>query len=206
MRLRAIGAVAVLALAMSCLTACRTNVGLAADVGGQRITESKVAGYLRPGGPDAKAHAKLKAQGETIPPARVVTLQLLINEKLYENTFKSRGGVPSAGRLASYHDKLAQNLTGNRVEKAIRQFLDAAGIDDSFTDVYVRFLELRVALIADTHATSEAQFDAIVRKGGGTVRVNPRYGTWNAKQLILSGGRTDGVPGFLKLQPAAGST
>jgi hypothetical protein len=192
-------------LAVTGLTACRTNVGTAATVSGQQISESAVGDYITPTGPASSVVANAKTQGQTVSP-RSEVLHYLILEKVFEQTLQHNGGVPSAGQLASYHDQAASlllqtSLTGSDLDRQLRTGLTSSGVAEKFAPVFLRVEELEYALISRQHLSQLSELVALVKKAGVTVSVNPRYGQWSTDQLGLVGGVP--TPAYLSVQPSA---
>lgn len=195
MKFRRTSALAAAVLAAGGLTACKTNIGTAAYVGGHRITETDVNDYLTPTG------AKNTAQ--TVSP-RALVLEYLIEQKVFEDTLKSLGPLPNEGVLASYHDAVASvllqtSLTGEQLDAAINKGLPNSGVRGSFTSVYLRTSELEYAIIKKKKLTKPSELAALVHAAGVKVSVSPRYGTWHAATLSLDG--KPPVPSYLSVAP-----
>jgi hypothetical protein len=204
---RVLTAALVAGLAATLLAGCRTNVGTAATVSGQKITESDVSDYITPRGPSSAAVANARANGQTVSP-RSEVLQYLILEKVFEQTLqqKDNGGLPSPGQLAAVHDQAASvllqtSLAGAELDKRINAGLLGAGVSTKLTKVFVRVQELEYTLIMRKQLTQLPELVALVKRAGVHVRVNPRYGKWNVDQLSLDGKVI--TPGYLSVQPSA---
>lgn len=206
-RPRTLAAAVAVIVSLAGLTACRTNVGDAAAVGGRAIPVSQVDRYTLPGGPDAATKARAKQAGSDLSPKAQV-LQVLVQEQVFERTLKAKSAVPTEAQLASLHDRAAgqllqTSLTGAKFDNALRKGLTQNGVRPSFRSHFLRMLELEVALIVASRATSLAQLAATVARYGGKVSVNPRYGAWDPANLALSANPNSGVPGFVQLQGAS---
>jgi predicted small secreted protein len=208
-RARVLGAIAVLAAAATLLTSCRTNVGVAATVNGHRISETTVNKYVTQEGADPSLAAQAKAQGQPLPTPKPFVLQILVLDNLFEHTLAANGGVPSDGQLAAVHDKAAQaflqtSAAGRQVEREEGTNLHRIGVSTSFAPILVRAIELNYVLVEER--LKSVSLGAAINKAGAKVSVSPRYGAWDAKSLSLKYSDTDGVPGYLRLQPTpAGS-
>ena len=206
MRLRTLSAAAVALLATAGLAGCRSNVGVAATVGGHRITESDVNDYITPRGVDPSVAANAKTQGQIVSP-RSQVLQYLIQEQVFQQTLASLGPVPSAGRLAAMHDEAASTLlqtqlAGAALDKAVKTGLPTSGISSTFTATFLRVQELEYAIITSQRLQQLPELLALIKKAHVHVSVSARYGTWDPAKLGLDG-RVP-VPSYLKVQPGAG--
>lgn len=194
-------------LAAGALAGCRTNLGTAASISGHRISDSAVGTWLRPEGPSSAAVAAAKAQGQTLGSPRSQVLQYLIMQQVLQQTLdKEAGGVPSDGVLASYHDQatsllLQTNLAGSELDRRLGAGLQSSGISPGFSKVFLRVEEMEYLLIARKKLTQLPQLTALIRKAGVSVQVSPRYGKWNASQLVLDG--KVATPSYLTVQPSA---
>lgn len=207
MRLRRPIVLLVAALACLGLSACRTNVGVAARVGGHTISESTVESYLTAAGPSAATLAQAKQSGNTIQP-KTIAMQFLIVQALYEAALRAtKGGVPSDQALAKLHDEAAQRLLqaqigGDRFDAAIRKQLVALGLSTTMLKVILRQTELADAFINRTHVTSIEQLQAKVAALKIPVSVNPRYGSWKANTQELDTTADAGLPSYLRTAPS----
>lgn len=197
------------ALAAVGLTACRTNVGTAAVVGGSSISENSITSYLNPQGPSAKVLDRAAAQGTTIQP-RVDVLSELIKTKLFEDGLAASGGVPNDAALADLHDEAIQRLVqgatgGAQFDQQLRANLGTVGYDPSYAALLVHNLELEDAVINRTKAANPADLVRKVKAFGVSITVNPRFGTWDWSQLGLSQSTTAGVPDFVKAVATTGT-
>jgi hypothetical protein len=198
-----VGMTAVTALAMGGLTACDSKVGQAAIVGGHRISESDLSMYVSPAGPaPSVVSAAAKAGQQVFPKTEVV--QILIQQQLFERTLAKNGGVPTNSQLASLHDQaaatfLGTQLTGAALDSYLKSAQGAYGYGANYAQALLRTIELEAALAVKVKAKSLTDLAAAVNKLSIKVQVNPRYGTWDPKNLTL-GGPTSNIPSFLKLQ------
>jgi hypothetical protein len=191
----------------SLLTSCRTNVGAAADVNGQRISESTVNKYVTQEGADPSVAAQAEAQGQPLPSAKAIVLQTLVQERLYEQALAVNGGIPTSAQLTAVHDPAVQQEfgltgTGKTLDRQAGKSLGTIGIAPSFGAVVVRYSELFYILVRDRlKVQTQQQFNAAIRKAGAHVSINPRYGTWNAGKQTINESSSAGMPDYLRLQP-----
>lgn len=201
---RTLTAAVLAVLAGTTLTACRTNVGVAARVNGEPISESQVTDYLTSNGPDDSLRAQAKAAGQELTPARAIVLSYQIQDRLYSDTLGRNGGIPSDGRLTASRDKAVSMLVssqgGDVTDKQLAGELERAGVRGAFAATYLHFIELKYALITRLKLDSPDALLAAVNKAGAKVTVSPRYGTWDAKNQRLVFDGDAGLPSFLKLQ------
>jgi len=192
-----LGIAAALAVATALLlSACSSsNVGIAAKYDGQRLTETQLGNYVTP-------HAQgvsLSQTGGPTPP-KDFALFILIRERLYADLLRStKGGMPQAGRVAA----LVDNYVGNGTPQQAVTSLGVKGYSPSFATQVLRYRALGQLL--DQRVQSGVDVNAALKTLNFPVTINPRFGTWDRKQLTLKTGSTDGVPGFLTLQPGGGS-
>jgi len=192
------------ALATTLLAGCKSNVGAAARVGGTTISESDVNRYLNPKG----AASPAQASAQTAAP-RSEILHFLVQEQLFERTLRHFGIRATTGELAAQHDPaaatlLGTQLTGDALDRALDTQLPRSGIKASFRATFLRVQELEYLLIKRRNLTRFAELVALVRQAKVSVRVSPRYGTWDAANLQLNG-KTP-LPSFVSAQPAAGGS
>jgi hypothetical protein len=208
-RLRLLSAAAVLTLAATALSGCRSNVGVAATVNGHRISESTVSDYVTEQGPTAKGRAQAAAQNTTPSPPKSIVLQYLVQERVFEEALRVNGGVPTDPQLTQRHDEATQlflqNPGGTAFDRTLEQALPDSGIHPSFARLYIRTLELEDVLVQKLRASSLAELAAAVDKAGVAVRVDPRYGSWRASSLSIDSSGSAGLPDYLDLQPTPGA-
>jgi hypothetical protein len=187
-RFRALGALVAAAVALTGLSACQSNVGKAAAVGGQRISETDVSGYLT-----ARSKSLSDSSGAAVAPRNLV-LSTLIQERLYDRALQVHGGVPGPGDLSTARDAV---LNGATEAQLTTQVVDA-GLAASFAPV---FLHTQILLsVLQARATDNAKTTQIL----GTiakipVAVSPRYGSWDSAQRTLSGDPVESVKSFVTL-------
>jgi hypothetical protein len=208
----AVAALAGLALAAGGLTACDSKVGQAAIVGGHKISESDLGGYVTPAGPSPSVLAAAsRARQQVYPKTEVV--QLLVQQQIFERALAKHGGVPSEGELTKLHDQaaatfLGTQLTGAQLDSFLAKQEGSYGYSSKYAHLLLRTVELEGALAVKLQAKALADVTAAIGKLHLTVQVNPRYGKWAPGTLSLGSPATN-VPDFLKLpsaSPAAASS
>ena len=200
MRSRPLTVVAAAVLAALVLAGCSSsNVGQAASVNGQRISESDVSRYLT-----SKARpVTLSNQngGSTVVAPRAFVVQILVyNRLLHDLLAKTPGGVPTGGELAALEKGVKQG-------KSAKQVANAQGVV-GYSAALHRELVRRFAYAAALQKRQQAGADVnkLAQQLDVTVSVSPRYGRWNAKTLSIDTGPEAAVPPFLTLQPTPTTT
>ena len=199
MRLRTLSAVGAMVLIAAGLAGCRTNVGVAATIDGHRVSETQVNNYLTP---KAGALTVTGSDGSTssIPP-RSFVVDVLIKDQLFAALLDSSPtAAPTEGKLSTLE---TQYLKGHSAHYVVGK-LGATGYASSFES---KIIEVQVlATLLNSEVSNGVNVNALASKLKFPVSVNPRYGQWDPKTLSLSAGTTDGLPGFLTLQPTAQSS
>lgn len=192
---RAVAVTAALVVGVSGLTACRTNVGNAATIDGHRVSESDINGYVT----DAAQPLKSSDGSQSISPKPFV-IDILIQQRLYRKVLAaSPTGAPSTGQLST----LRRQYLAGATTKATVERLGAKGYTAAFNSTIVD-VQVMGALLTQEQQNG-VDVTGLVRKTKFPVKVNPRYGTWNAKALRFEAGTTAGLPAYLKLQSASAS-
>jgi hypothetical protein len=176
-RLRRIGLCAAAVLALCGLAACETKAGAAAFVGGTRISDSDVNGYLT-----VQSTPYAGGQGQEVRP-RIVVLETLVQQQLLEHALAAAGGPASQAELDQVHDSILQGAT----EEQLTAQITKSNFTASFEPVYLRTQELFAVYGQRTHATSAAAVITSVNKHDIGVQVSPRYGAWDSAQFSLQG-------------------
>ena len=198
MRLRTLSAVGAMVLIAASLTSCRTNVGVAARIDGQKVTESQVGDYLT-----AKARANPTSQGvQTAIPARSFVVEVLIDVPLYTKLYEvSAHRTPSAGDLSRAE---ATVLQGGNLHSVVTK----AGFTGFTSAFESKLLQVQGLLqLLGQEAAKGIDVNSQLKhlsRSGFPVSVNPRYGVWDSTTASLSSGASAGVPSFLTLR--SGST
>lgn len=214
MRLRQLSAAALAVLAVAGLSACRSNVGAAAVINGQRISESDVHKYLTRQGVDPALAAQAEQGGQVLVP-KSIALNTIVQARVYELVLaRTPGGVPSDADLRASRDLAASTLSGGQITSgtalatAISAQLSKEGLTSSLLPIVLRSIDLEYALITRVKAAAAADLAKAVAAQHVKVSINPAYGKWSAADVsVLPPSGTD-LPNFLTLQsaPVASST
>lgn len=195
MRLRMLGAAFAAVLAAGSLTACRSNVGLAASVDGHRFSESDVSSYLTPQAQSVR-ESGANASSTVQVPARSFVVETLIVDRLLKQVTDALPHPPTAGDLASIRDRgLAGSSPTTFAERA-----GLHGFTASFDSLWIDTKVLQSALSDAQQADSSIDVAAIAGKLHFPVQVNPRYGSWDAKTFSFSADSNATRPAFLKIK------
>jgi hypothetical protein len=182
------------ALAATLLTACHSNVGAAATVDGHRISESDVSKYLTANAHDLVANDSSGAPTST--PARSFVLNALVRARVFQKVLEvTPNGAPSPADLAAAQQQFLTSQFGGTQQ----QFTDTVrrlGLKSSFADVYLRETAYEQILTNDFNAG--VNVDQIIKNAHPDVRINPRYGSWNATNFVVSTANNSGLPSFLR--------
>lgn len=202
MRVRQLTVAVAVLVAAATVTSCSSKVGTAAVVGGHSISDSTVAGYLTPAGPDPSAISAAQAQGQTLQPSRAQVLSQLITQDVFRSALAHSGSVPTAAELAAVHDDAVAligqaQVGGTEYDNAIRTQMGTYGFTDEFADVIVQTYELEYLLVKQVQASSATELLAAITKLDIPVTVSGRYGTWVPSQLTLDTTGGAGLPSFV---------
>jgi hypothetical protein len=184
-----IGACAAALVALAGLSACDTNAGAAAFVGGDRITEADVTKYLTP----TSTPYSNSSGGEVRPKSLV--LQTLIREQIFAKALAQHGGNPTASELARAKSSILQGSSDEQLTAQITQ----TGFAAAFEPVFVSSNEFGAIFAQRLGAQSDQDVINALNKLGIKVSVSPRYGQWNSTQLALQNGVDPGLSGVLTL-------
>lgn len=199
MILRTIAVASAAILTLGGLTGCRSHVGTAATVNGQRISESRVNDFVTV----AARPLQLKdSSGKTVAvQPRAYALETLIFAQLLPRLLaRTSHGVPSKGQLA----QVTSQILAGKSETAFANGNGITGFTSSFAKVWVHTQALGTVL--STYAQQGLDVNSLVHRAGFTVSVSPRYGGWDAKNVTFDFSAAAGVPGFVSLQPTPAST
>lgn len=184
-------ALAALALAVAALTGCQSNVGTAAHVDSRTISAAAVDDQLATLSANDLAKFGKDAATMTII-GRNVVVTWLVREALFERVWDLRGGQPPKEKMDAVHDRAIQFLfnsptaeTGVAGDEAVRTALGGAGVKGDFGPTMVRAASLELVLADAINSTTEADVVKLVNDAGISVRINPRYGTWDTATLSL---------------------
>lgn len=186
---RAVAAVCTVLVVLS-LAACQTKSGAAAVVGGQRISEGDLDGYVG----NAATEVLLSRQ---------FALTYLVKAALYERVLSEHGGVPADTVLAGYHDTAIAQILSNQLgsgaaaDALIAKVLVARGVSADLVPVVERAVELEWATYQRLKVAA-AQFLPTVAAFRIPVSISPRYGAWDKASQDLVNPVT---PSFLTVAP-----
>jgi hypothetical protein len=208
-RVRQLTVAALAVIAVSGLSACRSNVGAAAVIDGQRISESQVHKYLIRAGADPAVKSQAAQNGQVLVP-QSIAVNTLVQAKVYELVLRrTPGGLPSDAQLRSARDAAAQTLSGGQVSsaadliKAISSELGKEGLKANLLPAVVRSFDLEYAVINRIKAASSADLAKAVAAQHIKVSVNPAYGSWSAPDVTVVPPSGKSLPSFLTLQSAS---
>lgn len=207
---RTLTAAALAAAAAASLTACDTNVGLAAAVDGARLTDSALSGFVQKGaGPYTD-----QSTGATVDP-KSFALEAWIDDQLFRRAVDSKGGAPSAQQYTAAESAVLANSSMD----SVRSLYGKDGYTPALADMIIHSnaaLVLLVERLAPGVSASQAvsalqsgQAGTVLFKAVAatkpTVRVSARYGTWDAAKLAMSSGPGAGLPSFVQYHAASSS-
>jgi hypothetical protein len=195
---RIAAAAACTAVLATALTACQSNVGLAAKINGHEISENEVAKYLTPNA-EAVPQQNQTTGATTTVPARTWVLRTLLETQLYTDVLaRTPGGQPSQSAITTAQNAL---LNGTTLDQVAADYAKH-GYKPSFATLYVHGQAIQQILgtkIQSGQVNGQQLLDQLDLK----VSVNPRYGAWDPKTLDLSGDANAGIPSFLTLLPGS---
>ena len=194
MIVRVVSLAAALVLGVCGLSACRTNVGNAATIDGHRVSENDVNDYVTGAAQPIKS-----SSGSSVSPKPFV-VQILIDQRLYPKLLRAaKVGSPTKGQLSTLR---RQYLAGASPKAKVEQ-LGVKGYSSRLTSV---ILDVEVYATLLNQANQQGtDLNTIAAKLKFPVSVNPRYGTWDSKNLALKSTTAAGLPGYLRLQSSSAS-
>lgn len=188
MRFRLLGAAVAVVLAVAGLAGCRANVGTAAWVDGQRISDSDVSQYLTP-----KAQPVSGQNGQLSP--RSFVLAELINERL---GFRILQAIPGVSSVTS--SQLDAQLQRDLAGKSVKSEAESLGLHGYTIDFYKIVLRVQeIASVVSRQQQTGVNLRKIFNGLDFPVTVSARYGTWDKKNLSFDG--TVPNPTYLSVQP-----
>jgi hypothetical protein len=196
-RPRLLAVPAAIVLACTGLSACRTNVGVAARVNGETITESKVASYVTP---KAKPVHVQSSSGSTIDVGPLTfVLQTIVEEKFFAAVLAV---TPIGLSQAAIDNEQQQDLRGQSPDQvAVKAGL--GGYTKKFRALWLRSRILYTLL--SNQVNNGYNIVPALQKTKFKVSVNPRYGSWDAKQLFFDVDPSAGLPPVLQPSGATAS-
>lgn len=198
---RLLSVVALLAVALSGLTACQTKVGQAAAVNGQTLSDSALTGYVQPGA------SPYVDQSNTQVVPKLNALTNWIRNRLIEATIAQHGGPVTTQELNNAQSVVVQSGLPAQIKQANRSH----GYTSKFYDLLTEQYTLLVVLIERLAKTGNAgqAFNILQSGRANTAFVNAinsahvpidlskRYGTWDPNGLHLSTDPAAGSPDFV---------
>ncbi|HEX4016496.1 MAG TPA: hypothetical protein VHX15_07125 [Frankiaceae bacterium] len=192
MKLRSIGRLGIAGLAIAVLpltTACQTRIGIAASVGSKQIDTSQLTSVT------TRSAAALAATGQTVPASQQPALQrgvlnLLVRDALLEEIGKAQGITATNAELATERASEAQQAGG---DKALITQSEQGGVSEADLDIVVREKLLITKLQSKFGSSDSTAFANKLTAAAQKikVRVNPRFGAWDAKNLTIVGAPND---------------
>jgi hypothetical protein len=179
-------------LACAGLSACRTNVGVAAKVDGHTIGESQLSKYLT-----AKAQSVQQQSGPATP-SKSFVLAALINDRLVKDLYRlgRLGPAPSDAAV----DADVATVIGSDSPQKFAESHGIKGYTAAFDQLWLR-VALRIERVKQDSSNKKVSLLTVLRRT--KVSVNPRYGAWDRTAFALKSGPDDGIPSVLK--PSASS-
>jgi hypothetical protein len=182
-----IAALAVAALMLT--TACQTRIGLAASVGSKQIETSQLTAVT------SRSAAALASSGQTVPANQQPdlvrgVLNLLVRDALLEQIGKARGLTVTAGDLSAERASEARQAGG---EQALITQSEQGGVSAQDLDIVVREKLLINKLQSKFGSSDSTAFANALTSAAQKIRVriNPRFGAWDAKNLTIVGAPSD---------------
>ena len=176
-------------VALPLTTGCETRLGLAASVGSSKIETSQLTAVT------GRSAAALKATGTTVPAGQEADLQrgvlnLLVRDALLEQIGKSQQITLSPAELATERAAEAKAAGG---EKNLIIQSEQGGVSATDLDVVVREKLLITKLQSKFGSSDSTAFAKALTSAAQkiSVRVNPRFGTWDSKNLTIVGAPND---------------
>jgi hypothetical protein len=206
---RALTVVPLLALAMGVLTACETKVGLAASAAGDRLTNSGLSGFIKPG---AKPYTD-QSTGTKVTP-KLYALENWIDDRLFTSTLAAHGGAATPEETGAARTA----VLGSQTPDDYAKFYGNLGYTRAFSELILDQSTTLVILVERLGDLGPSQAIDVLRNGQAStpllqavnatkpnVLVSPRYGEWDPNRLSLSAEPGSGVPGFVIFPGANGS-
>ncbi len=176
-------------VAIPLTTSCQTRIGLAASVGNQQIDTSQLTSVT------ARSAAALAATGQAVPANQQSALQrgvlnLLVRDALLEEIGKAQGLTATPAELATERASEAQQAGG---DKALITQSEQGGVAEADLDIVVREKLLITKLQSKFGSSDTTAFANKLTAAAQKikVRVNPRFGAWDAKNLTIVGAPND---------------
>jgi hypothetical protein len=183
------GIAALALVAIPAVTSCENRIGLAASVGSQRIETSQLTSVT------TRSAAALAATGQTVPANQESALtrgvlNLLVRDALLEEIGKAQGINVTPNDLAAERASEARQAGG---DQALVTQSEQGGVSASDLGIVIREKLLINKLQSKFGASDSTEFANKLTAAAQKirVRVNPRFGQWDAKNLSISGAPND---------------
>jgi hypothetical protein len=183
------GIAALALVAIPAVTSCENRIGLAASVGSQRIETSQLTSVT------TRSAAALAATGQTVPANQESALtrgvlNLLVRDALLEEIGKAQGINVTPNDLAAERASEARQAGG---DQALITQSEQGGVSASDLGIVIREKLLINKLQSKFGASDSTEFANKLTAAAQKirVRVNPRFGQWDAKNLSISGAPND---------------
>jgi hypothetical protein len=183
------GIAALALVAIPAVTSCENRIGLAASVGSQRIETSQLTAVT------ARSSAALTKTGQTVPANQQSALtrgvlNLLVRDALLEEIGKAQGITTSPGELAAERASEARQAGG---DQALITQSEQGGVSAADLNIVVREKLLINKLQSKFGSSDSTEFANKLTAAAQKirVRVNPRFGQWDAKNLSIVGAPND---------------
>jgi hypothetical protein len=191
-RIRFLVALIAVPVLLGAVSGCDSNVGKAATVNGQRISDSDVDGYLTANAVPFQSTDQNGQTTEIVP--RTVVLGTLLRESVLHHALVENGGEPSQTELDSGRTSALQGLA----EADFTHQVVARGFTPEFAPVLIQASTYLAVLQARAETGGNKVQNAITTSvNDAPVSVNPRYGTWDPKSASITGDPADAAKSFL---------
>lgn len=169
--------------------ACQTNAGAAAFVGNSKISTADLSSFAQR---SEQVLASGGGQGATTAAVQRNDLGLLITEKLLDRVAAQRKVSVSDSDVRVFQ---SQQLAANGAQITPQLTAQGIGASDQTLVFRVQLLYNRIAATLGGGSTTQQNDPTLPllvqeSKRAG-VRVNPRFGTWNAEQLAVAASGDD---------------
>jgi hypothetical protein len=201
---RTLTVLALAVLALSTLTACRTKIGQAAEVGGATLSDSTLASYVKPGA------APYTDQSNTLVVPKLNALTTWVRNALITAAIASKGGSPTSAEVNAARSVIVDAGVPAQAAKANKSYGYASGFYTLLTDQYAL---LTVLIERLSHTSDAAKAFNLLQSGQANnafvgailatktkIDISPRYGTWDPKTLGVTSVAKDpaaGAPPFV---------
>jgi hypothetical protein len=183
------GIAALALVAVPAVTSCENRIGLAASVGSQRIETSQLTSVT------SRSAAALAATGQSVPANQQSALtrgvlNLLVRDALLEEIGKAQGITVTANDLSAERASEARQAGG---DQALVKQSEQGGVSATDLGIVIREKLLITKLQSKFGASDSTDFANKLTAAAQKirVRVNPRFGQWDSKNLSISGAPND---------------